>query len=73
MIDTRAQLVPARSFYFVCVMCNAKWFAKQTHCGCPRCGRSSISHEQQVLPWHHLPKPDRDVISADAAARLPNT
>jgi hypothetical protein len=38
-------------WYFVCVTCNAKWFANGQLIVCPRCGELTVSTEQFTPPW----------------------
>lgn len=37
--------------YFVCEMCNAKWFAERELMQCPRCGSLAASTEKKPIPW----------------------
>jgi hypothetical protein len=38
-------------FYFVCLVCEAKWFAETQRSTCPRCRTSRLSNEQLTPPW----------------------
>lgn len=38
-------------FYFVCSLCDAKWFAETPAAWCPRCRTSSTSNERLTPPW----------------------
>lgn len=55
---TRAggRLPPIRQYdavdwYFVCAICEAKWFAPTNTADCPRCGATSKSNERIMPPW----------------------
>lgn len=37
--------------YFVCEICDAKWFAPPRSMACPRCGNDAISSDRQIPPW----------------------
>ncbi len=45
-------------FYFVCEMCNAKWFQRQTASVCVRCSRYAESSDRRNPPWSPLEKSD---------------
>jgi hypothetical protein len=38
-------------YYFVCVRCDAKWFARLPRVMCPRCEQWCSSREQRRPPW----------------------
>ena len=40
-----------RRWYFVCRVCNAKWFASDRVNRCPRCGTPAVATEKIVPPW----------------------
>ena len=39
------------TWYFVCAVCEAKWFFPENDGVCPRCGAESTSNENIVPPW----------------------
>jgi hypothetical protein len=38
-------------FYFVCELCDAKWFAETRTAHCPRCRTRNSSRERLIPPW----------------------
>jgi len=40
-------------FRFVCMRCNAQWFARVDAMRCPRCNHKSVSDEQLDPPWRN--------------------
>jgi hypothetical protein len=42
---------PEAPWYFVCLACDAKWFAESSRARCPRCSDSNTSTEQITPPW----------------------
>lgn len=51
MIEASPNSPPAANYYFVCGICNAKWFAATPRAHCPRCDGRSFSGERQTPPW----------------------
>ena len=51
-IDDRETLIAdRRRWYFVCLTCNAKWFAGEQEMPCPRCFTAARSRERLTPPW----------------------
>lgn len=42
---------PALAWYFVCFVCNAKWFGARQSGVCPRCGAETTTTERLIPPW----------------------
>jgi hypothetical protein len=38
-------------WYFVCPLCNAKWFHTERRHPCPRCGKVVVAADRLVPPW----------------------
>lgn len=39
------------AWYFLCPVCDAKWFAARERSICPRCGARTTTTERAVPPW----------------------
>lgn len=49
--DGETRSADRRRWYFVCLTCNAKWFAMKQEMPCPRCFTPVCSRERLTPPW----------------------
>lgn len=47
-------------WYFVCLRCDAKFFARSRQVDCPRCRQSITSKEKLIPPWFKSQPPQRE-------------
>ena len=51
IVDGETRSANVRRWYFVCLTCNAKWFAMKQEMPCPRCFTAARSRERLTPPW----------------------
>ena len=58
-----------KRWYFVCRICDAKWFHMKRRSDCPRCSRHSASRERLPVPWLKEQPNSTAALSASAKTR----